>query len=141
MSASVAKQAGLGLGLFSLALGAAELMAPGRIARVLVLDPEGPATTTLKAFGIREVAAGAMLVRGPAVSSNVWNRVAGDAIDIGSLLLALRTTRKPAAVAGALAFVGAVTAVDFWTARALDKETGRTLPLDNGMTDRERAKA
>ena len=59
----------------------------------------------------------------------------GDAVDIGSLLLALRTTRKPAAVAGALAFVGAVTALDFWTARALDQETGRTLPLDNGMTD------
>jgi hypothetical protein len=135
MSASVAKQAGLGLGLFSLALGAAELMAPGRIARALGLNPEGGAATTLKAFGLREAMAGAMLVRGPALSTNVWNRVLGDAMDLGALTLALRTTRKPGAVAGALAFVGSVTALDWWTARALDRETGRALPLDNGMTD------
>lgn len=135
MSASLSKQAGLGLGLFSLALGAAEVIAPKRIAKVLGLDPEGPASTTIRAFGLREIAAGAMLVRGPAFSTNVWNRVLGDAMDIGSLLLALRTSRKPAAVAGALAFVGGVTALDLWTARSLDEETGRALPLDHGQTD------
>lgn len=135
MSASVAKQAGLGLGLFSLALGAVELIAPGRIAKALGLDPEGPATTTIKAFGLREVAAGAMLVRGPALSTNVWNRVLGDAMDLSALVLALRTSRKPAAVGGALALVGAVTALDWWTARALDEETGRAFPTDNGQTD------
>jgi hypothetical protein len=135
MTASAAKQTGLGLGLFSLALGAAELIAPRRIASALGLDPDGPATTTLRAFGLREVMAGAMLVRGPAFSTNVWNRVLGDAMDLSSLALALRTSRKPGAVAGALAFVGAVTALDVWTARALDRETGRALPLDHGQTD------
>jgi hypothetical protein len=135
MSATLAKQTGLGLGVFSLALGAAELAAPGRIARGLGLDPEGPANTTIKAFGLREVAAGAMLVRGPAVSANVWNRVLGDVMDISSLLLALRTSSKRGAVAGALAFVGAVTAVDIWTARALDKQTGQAFPLDKGQSD------
>lgn len=135
MTASLAKKAGLGLGLFSLALGAAEVLAPGRIARGLGLDPEGRANSTLKAFGVREIAAGAMLVRAPALSANVWNRVLGDIMDLSSLVLALRTTRKPGAVAGALAFVGGVTALDVWTARALDKETGRTFPLDRGQSD------
>ena len=135
MTASAAKQTSLGLGLFSLALGAAEVIAPRRIAEFLGLDPEGSATTTIRAFGVREIMAGALLLRSPAFSTNMWNRVLGDAMDMSSLVLALRTTRRPGAVAGALAFVGSVTALDLWTARALDRETGRALPLDNGQTD------
>jgi hypothetical protein len=135
MPASVPKQSGLGLGIFSLALGAAEVIAPKRIADFLGLDPEGSATGVIRAFGLREIAAGGMLIRGPAFSTNVWNRVLGDAMDISSLLLALRTSTKPRAVAGALAFVGTVTALDVWTASKLDQETGRALPLDHGQTD------
>jgi hypothetical protein len=135
MTASVAKQSGLGLGLFSLALGAAEIAAPQRIAKALGLNPEGTAKTVIRVFGLREVAAGAMLVRGPAVSFNSWNRVFGDTLDTAALLLALRTTRKPGAVLGALAFVGACTALDRWTAGRLDKETGEAIPLDKGQSD------
>lgn len=135
MSASAAKQSGLGLGLFSLALGAAEVVAPRRIADFLGLEKDSSASTVIRAFGLREIAAGILLVRGPAFSTNVWNRVLGDAMDIGALLLALRTTSKPRNVAGALAFVGSVTALDLWTAQALDAETGRALPLDHGQTD------
>lgn len=138
MPASAAKQTGLGLGIFSLALGAAEVIAPRKLAEFLGLDPESTASTTIRAFGLREIAAGVMLVRGPAFSTNVWNRVLGDAMDISSLLLALRTTSKPRNVVGALAFVGGVTALDFWTARALDKETGRALPVDHGQTDMQK---
>jgi hypothetical protein len=135
MSASITKQSGLGLGLFSLALGAAEVAAPQRIAKALGLDPEGTAKTVIRAFGLREIAAGAMLVRGPAVSFNSWNRVLGDTMDTAALLLALRSTRKPGAVLGALAFVGACTALDRWTAGRLDKETGEAIPLDKGQSD------
>lgn len=135
MSASAAKQSGLGLGLFSLALGAAEVIAPQRIAKALGLDPEGTAKTVIRAFGLREIAAGAMLVRGPAVSFNAWNRVLGDTMDAGALLLALRSTKKPGAVLGALAFVGGCTALDRWTASRLDKETGEAIPLDKGEAD------
>nr|WP_314445633.1 hypothetical protein [uncultured Sphingomonas sp.] len=135
MSALAARQTGLGLGLFSLALGAAELLAPKRIAEGLGLDPDGSATSVIRAFGLREVAAGAMLVRGPAVSFNAWNRVLGDTMDTAALLLALRSTRKPGAVLGALAFVGACTALDRWTAGRLDQETGEAMPLDKGQSD------
>jgi hypothetical protein len=135
MSASAAKQTGLGLGVFSLALGAAEIFAPRSIAKALGVDPEGPAKTVIRAFGLREIAAGAMLVRGPALSFNAWNRVIGDTMDAAALLVALRSTKKPGAVLGALAFVGACTALDRWTAGRLDKETGETMPLDRGQLD------
>jgi hypothetical protein len=135
MTASAAKQTGLGLGVFSLALGAAELIAPERIAKALGVDPKGSAKTVIRAFGLREIAAGVMLVRGPALSFNAWNRVLGDTMDTAALLLALRTSKEPGAVLGALAFVGGCTALDRWTAGRLDHETGETMPLDKGQLD------
>jgi len=123
-----AKRVGLGLGYFSIALGLAEVAAPGRLARWLGLDGSRPARNTLFAFGLRELAAGGMLLRGPAVSTNVWNRVIGDAMDAGALGFACsRSSRKPA-VAGALAFVGGAMVADWLAARALDRATGRTFP-------------
>jgi hypothetical protein len=125
-----AKRIGLGLGVFSIGLGLLEVAAPGRLARFLGLGGSRVARNTLFAFGLREIAAGGMLLRGPAVSTNVWNRVIGDAMDAGALGLAYRgSTRKPA-VWGALAFVGGAMAADWLAARALDKATGRTFPAE-----------
>ncbi len=129
------KKLGLGLGMFSLALGAVELAAPGRLAKALGLNDRGSAKTVIKAWGARELLAGVALLRGPAVGTNVWNRVFGDALDIGSLLLALGSTSKPRAVAGALAFVGGATALDIYTARGLDEQTGSTFTFDRGQAD------
>src|SRR4051812_19055826 len=123
-----AKRVGLGLGYFSIALGLVEVAAPGRLARWLGLDGSRAARNTLLAFGLREIAAGGMLLRGPAVSTNMWNRVIGDAIDAGALGLALRSSTRKGAVAGALGFVGGAMAADWLTARMLDRETGRTFP-------------
>lgn len=129
------KKLGLGLGVFSLALGAAEVAEPGRIARALGLDEDGPAKKIIFGYGIREILAGVALLRGPAVSTNVWNRVLGDGLDIGSLLVALGSSTKPRAVAGALAFVGGATALDVYTARGLDEQTGSTFTFDRGQAD------
>ena len=122
-----AKRVGLGLGYFSIALGLVEVAAPGRLARWLGVDNKA-AKNTILAFGVREIAAGAALLRGPAVSTNVWNRVIGDAIDAGALGLAAARSDRKAAVAGALAFVGGAMVADVLAARALDRETGRTFP-------------
>ena len=122
------KKVALGLGYFSLALGAVEVAAPGRLARFLGLEGNKTAKNTIFAFGLRELAAGGMLLRGPAVSTNVWNRVIGDAMDAAALGLAMRTSTRKGAVAGALAFVGTAAVADFVTARALDKRTARTFP-------------
>jgi len=123
------KKLGLGLGVFSLALGALEVGAPRRVARFLGLDEEGTARKTIVAFGLREILAGGMLLRGPAVSTNVWNRVIGDAMDAGALLLAFGPSRKKGAMTGALAFVGGAAALDWYTARGLDGQTARTFPV------------
>ena len=122
------KRVALGLGYFSIALGLIEAAAPGRLAKLLGLGGSKAARNNLFAFGLRELAAGGMLLRGPAVSTNVWNRVVGDALDAGALALAWKGSSRKGAVAGALAFVGGAMAADWLTARALDRETGRTFP-------------
>ena len=58
----------LGLGFFSLALGAAELFASRRITRAL--DAEGH-ESLIKAFGAREIVAGVGLLQSPAHASRV----------------------------------------------------------------------
>ena len=118
------KKLGLGLGVFSIALGAVEVAVPGRLARWLGLGDSKAARNTIAAFGVREIAAGGMLLRGPAVSTNVWNRVLGDVIDAGALGLAFRRSDRTGAVAGALGFVGSALLLDAWVARGLDRQTG-----------------
>ena len=121
------KKLGLGLGYFSTALGLMEMAAPGRLARWLGVDGK-TARRVIGAFGARELLAGTMLLRGPAVSTNAWNRVIGDGIDLAALGLAFtRSNRKPA-IAGALGFVVAATLLDVFAARGLDRDTGRTFP-------------
>ena len=122
-----AKKAGLGLGYFSIALGLLEVAAPGRIAKWLGVDNEG-AKKTVFAFGLRELAAGGALLRGPAVSTNVWNRVIGDVIDAGALGLAATRSSRRTQVALAGGIVAGAFIADVVTARALDRQTGRTFP-------------
>ena len=120
------KPVSVGLGIFSIALGAAELLAPGRIARALgVEDYEG----VVRGFGAREVAAGMTILAAPAAATPVWGRVAGDVLDLGALgAAAVRSPRNPW-VWGAIGFVVGATVLDALTARGLDQETGKTLPV------------
>lgn len=120
------RKLGFGLGLFSIGLGIAELAASKRIARGLSAeDHDG----LVRAFGARELLAGAALLSGPAHSVRVWNRVAGDAMDIAALGLTARRAPQNKAVWGAIAFVAAATALDVVTALGLDRTTGKTLPV------------
>jgi len=119
------KTLGFGLGLFSLALGAFEILAARKIARAL--DSEDH-VNLVRGFGARELAAGVALVVSPAVSTNVWMRVVGDAMDIGALSAAADRSPRNRAIWAALAFVGAATALDIFTARGLDRTTAKMLP-------------
>ncbi|RHW18143.1 hypothetical protein D1610_06565 [Sphingomonas gilva] len=119
------KKLGLGLGVFSIALGLAELIAARRVAGAL--DAEGH-ERLVKGFGARELLAGANLIAAPAHATNVWNRVAGDAMDLGALALAARRAPRNRAVWGAIAFVVGATILDVVTARGLDRQTGKTSP-------------
>ena len=121
------KKVGLGLGYFSIALGLLEVAAPGRLARFLGVEND-TARKTIFAYGLRELLAGGALLRGPAVSTNVWNRVIGDVIDAGSLGLAATKSNRKGAIALAGGIVLGAFIADLLTARALDKKTGRTFP-------------
>ena len=123
-----ARRASLGLGLFSIALGVVEIAATRRIARALGNDHR-VGRATLKAFGAREMLAGAGLLAAPAHSTLVWNRVAGDAMDLAALGLAARSAPRHRAVWGAIAFVAGATIIDALVARALDKTTGSAFPV------------
>ena len=120
-----AKKAGLGLGYFSIALGLLEVAAPGRLARWLGVENE-TARKTILAFGARELLAGGALLRGPAVSTNVWNRVLGDLIDAGALGLAARSSTRKRSLAFAGGVVAGALVADVLTATTLDRTTART---------------
>ena len=119
------KKISLGLGYFSLALGAAELFGAGRIAKGL--DAEGH-EGVVKGFGVRELVAGAAILIQPAVATGIWNRVAGDVMDIVATSAAAKKSPANKLTWGALAFVLGATALDVWTAIGLDETTGKTLP-------------
>jgi hypothetical protein len=121
------KKLGLGLGFFSIALGLAEVAAPGRLTRFLGVEGK-TAKRVIGLFGARELLAGATLLRGPAVSTNAWNRVAGDMIDLGALGVAFSRSNRKGAVTGALGFVAGATLIDIIAARGLAQQTGRTFP-------------
>jgi hypothetical protein len=119
------KKLGVGLGIFSIALGLVEIAAPGRLARWLGVSGK-TARNVVALFGARELLAGGMLLRGPAVSTNVWNRVVGDGIDLAALGLAFAKSERRTALGGAIGFVAGATLLDAWAARGLDRESGRT---------------
>src|SRR3954469_6105295 len=75
-----------GLGWFSLALGAAELLAPQRITRALGMQGK---EAMVRAFGAREILSG-MMTLSPDKNAGLWSRVAGDALDIATLTTGLR---------------------------------------------------
>ena len=124
------KKFGVGLGVFSLALGAAELFLSDKITKAL--DVEGH-EGLVKGFGAREVAAGVALLSAPAVSTNVWNRVLGDAMDLTALGVAAAKGSRTKAMWGSLAFVAAATTLDVVTAIGLDKQTGKMEPTRNQL--------
>lgn len=120
------KKLGLGLGVFSIALGLVELLASRRITEAL--DAEGH-EGLVKAFGARELLAGANLLAAPAVATNMWNRAAGDIMDIAAAGVAVGNSPRNKIAWGALAFVSGALVLDAWVAHGLDRETGKTLPI------------
>lgn len=105
-----------GLGWFSIGLGAAELLAPSQLARLIGVSDSKRNRTILRALGTREVAAGVGLLLPRRPGRLLWSRVAGDIVDMallgGALTFDRRTKSSRAALA--LAAVAGVTALDTW---------------------------
>lgn len=117
------------LGWFSLALGVAELVAPRSINRTMGLKAHDG---LVRSYGAREIVTGLGLLTQRNASPWIWGRVAGDALDLFSLLYGLSApqrglARRPRTMGWtALAAVGAVTVLDLFAARSTSG--GKLLP-------------
>jgi hypothetical protein len=109
-----------GLGWFSLALGVAEIAAPGKLARALGLEGR---ERLLQAYGGREIGAGIWALSDTPAPA-IWSRVAGDLVDLATLAAGVRDgdeeQRRNAWIA--LAAVAGITVVDVLTAASLTAE-------------------
>ena len=80
-----------GLAWFGIALGAAELVAPRKVALASGLQGrEG----VIRLFGAREVASGVAVLAASTPETWLWTRVAGDGLD-SALLASRMTARNP----------------------------------------------
>ncbi len=84
-SLPTADQFGRALGWFSLGLGLTELIAPRTLTRALGMDGH---EALVRAYGAREIGAGIASLSTER-SLGLWGRVAGDALDIATVMLAV----------------------------------------------------
>ena len=111
-----------GLGWLSVGLGALQVIAPHALARFLGMrGSEG----LLQTYGARELASGAGILASKQPRAWIWGRVAGDALDLATLIPKYNSGNRKQTNAGlAILAVAGVTALDVVCARALsDKRT------------------
>ncbi|CAL75803.1 hypothetical protein BRADO1940 [Bradyrhizobium sp. ORS 278] len=103
-----------GLGWFSIALGTLELLAPHRVTNALGMQGrEG----LVRAYGVRELLAGVMTLS-VEKRAGLWSRVAGDGLDMVTLLGEVRPSNPRAGtVMAALVMVGGITMLDYIAAK------------------------
>jgi len=124
-SPGIAGKVANGLGWFSIGLGVTELVAPGKVARLVGLEPSRKRNAVLRSYGLREMAAGIGILSQSQPSHWLWTRVAGDIVDLASLRRAHsggdagrgRLTAAAAAVAG-------ITALDIYCGQKLSRSNG-----------------
>jgi hypothetical protein len=105
------------LGWFSVGLGALELAAPRRLGRMTGVGDHAWIT---RAFGAREVAAGVGLLTQKSKAPWIWFRIAGDALDVAAMGLAMKSDKsKPSRIAVAAAAVAPIVILDVLCARNL----------------------
>ena len=112
----------VGLGWFSLALGAAEILATDRLAELIGIRPDGRTRSLLRAYGAREITSGVAILANPHAASPMWSRVVGDAIDLatfGAKMADEDTDRERLGIAAAA--VAGVTALDIICAQRLSQ--------------------
>jgi hypothetical protein len=111
-----------GLGYFSIALGVAELVAPGAICRAAGMRG---LETIVRGYGAREIATGVAILSSHDPEPWIWTRVAGDLADIATVAAGAQqdnTSKGRSAVA--LAALATVTLMDLACASGLQLEKG-----------------
>jgi hypothetical protein len=110
------------LGWFSLGLGALEILTPECITRALGMEGQ---ESLVRAYGFREVAAG-MLTLSTEKKAGLLSRVAGDGLDIATLMANSRYDNpKTSNVALGLMMVVGITLLDIATANQVSARHAR----------------
>lgn len=110
-----------GLGMFSIALGLAEVLAPGRLGRLIGVSDKY--SKFLPLLGAREIAHGVGILKSTKPTTAVWTRVGGDVIDMAFLGAAFsdEETDRTRLAAAAAAVIG-VGALDLMCANKLSSK-------------------
>lgn len=120
------RQLGQILGLFSIGLGLAELLAPRAVGRATGV---GDHPAIVRMIGVREIVTGVGILSERAPGTWAWARVAGDAIDLALLGAATRSAdADPRRIAAATAGVLGVTALDVYSGRRLSATQSALAP-------------
>jgi uncharacterized membrane protein len=116
-----------GLGWFSIALGAAEVLAPGAFTRAIGTGGSRIARTASVLCGLRELTAGVGILTTPRPTGWLSSRVAGDLMDLALLLAAFgaRRANRGRLLVSTASVVG-VTALDAIAAGMLRSPDGST---------------
>jgi uncharacterized membrane protein len=130
------------LGWASVGLGIPQLLRPDAVDRLAGVG-EGSrqrAVTTL--VGAREMAHAAALLFSSRPSRWVWTRVAGDAVDIATLVRALKNhdRKKLGRTVAATAAVAGITAIDLYAAIRGSRSKGLSMQLTGSTTVRKEPK-
>lgn len=123
-----------GLGWFSIGLGLAEVLAPRKMAELIGIADGDRTSMVMRAYGLREIAAGVGILMQPKPAGWLWGRVAGDAMDLASLGKALASEDADRGrVAAATAAVLGVTALDVFCAQRLTQGTDEQAKPESGV--------
>jgi uncharacterized membrane protein len=107
-----------GLGWFSVGLGAAQIVAPAAVERLIGLRGGGTGKLVMRAVGAREVASGIGILSSPRPANWLRARVAGDLMDMALLATAFAASdARRSRVAAAMAAVGGVMVPDILESR------------------------
>jgi len=113
-----------GLGMFSLGLGLAELVAPGALAKFIGVNDDEKSRVILRSYGAREIGTGLGILAERQPASWLWGRVGGDMLDIATLAGALsRPEADKSKIARAIAMVMGVTVLDVVAAQRLSAKS------------------
>jgi uncharacterized membrane protein len=111
------------LGVFSIGLGLAQVLAPETMSKICGLEDAEGNSSVMRALGAREISHGIAILSKQQPEKAVWSRVAGDALDLALLGKAMANPdNHRGRTLFATANVLAVTALDVMCARQLSMQ-------------------
>ena len=130
------------LGVFSVGLGLAQILAPQGMARAIGIDDNDDNRRTMRALGLREIATGVGLLTRERPATFAWGRVTGDAMDLALLGRAMTSGRNDnRRLATAAAAVVGVTVLDIVAGQRLSRvdegEAVEARPRERGIRVRK----